>query len=199
MLAAGAACQSSPDPGPASAAAAPATAQVAPPTSRAPVEPAERTSTAPAPTNSQTVETPPRRPTPPSLPRCHTADLAVDVGQSDSATSHTGLDLALVNRSTHQCRIYGYGGIQLLDAADAALPTHQDRGHRTPVLLTLRPGDRAHSALLWISNTDAVPCFRASALLVIPPDETEAIRAPFTHTVCGNGVVSQGAYQSDAI
>jgi hypothetical protein len=110
--------------------------------------------------------------------------------------SHTGLNLALVNRSTHRCRIFGYGGIQMLDAAGAALPTHQDRGHGA-TLLTLGPGDRAYSSLFWISNTDAVPCFSPTFLLVTPPDETRSLRAPFTHTVCGNGVVSQGAYQLD--
>jgi Domain of unknown function (DUF4232) len=204
VLAAAAACQSAPDHGLASPATAPATApattpdteKAAPPADRAAVEPAAPPSTAAAPTTGDSGKAPPQ-PIPPALPRCHTADLALEVGQSDSATSHTGLNLALVNRSTHRCRIYGYGGIQLLDAAGAALPTHQDRGHPTPTLLTLRPGDRAYSALLWISNTDAVPCFAASALQVIPPDETEPIRAPFTHTVCGNGVVGQGAYRSD--
>lgn len=199
VLAAAAACQSSPDAGSASPATAPATVQAAPPASRAPVEPADRTSTAPAPTGGNTVATQPRRPTPPAMPRCHTADLAVEVGQSDSATSHTGLNLALVNRSTHRCRIFGYGGIQLLDAAGAALPTYQGRRHPAPTLLTLRPGDLAYSWLFWISNTDAVPCSEASFLLVTPPDETQPIRAPFTHTICGNGVVSQGAYQSNPI
>jgi hypothetical protein len=34
-------------------------------------------------------------------------------------------------------------------------------------------------------------------LQVIPPDETERIRARFSYTVCGNGVLSQRAYQPD--
>jgi hypothetical protein len=66
----------------------------------------------------------------PATPRCHTADLALEVGQADSGTGHTGLNLALVNRSAHRCRIYGYGGLQLLDAAGAALqPCRSAAGH----------------------------------------------------------------------
>jgi hypothetical protein len=141
----------------------------------------------------------PTRPTPPKPPRCHTADLAVEVGQSDSGMSHTGLNLALVNRSTHRCRIYGYGGIQLLDGAGAALPTQQVRSSPTPQLITLRPGDRAYSALVWISNPEALPCSGSAFLLVTPPDETQSIRVPFSHTVCRNGQIQQGAYRTTPI
>jgi Protein of unknown function (DUF4232) len=137
------------------------------------------------------------RPHAPTLPsRCHTADLAVEVGQADSATGHTGLNLALVNRSTHPCRIYGYGGIQLLDAAGAAQPTQQVRGWPGPQLITLRPGDRAYSALTWVFNPEAAPCSDSAFLLVTPPDETESIRVAFSHTVCRNGRIQQGAYQT---
>ena len=110
---------------------------------------------------------------------------------------HTGLNLALVNRSTHRCRIYGYGGVQLLDAAGAALHTLQDRDGPRPELVTLRPGDRAYSALTWIHSPEAPPCSNAAFLQVIPPDETEPIQARFAYGVCGNGVLSQRAYQPD--
>jgi hypothetical protein len=197
VLVAAAGCQSTPHPGVAAPATAPAITQPAPangaPANGAPAggEPADRTSSTPtgAPTTS--------RPTPP--PRCHTADLSLEVGEADSGMGHTGLNLALINRSTHSCRIYGYGGIQLLDANGAARPTHQDRGRPAPTLTTLRPGDRAYSVLTWLSTSDALPCYAASFVLVIPPDETQQIRAPFRHQVCGNGVLSQGPYQSTPV
>ena len=110
---------------------------------------------------------------------------------------HTGLNLALVNQSAHRCRIYGYGGVQLLDAAGTALPTRQERSGQRPELVTLRPGDRAYSALTWIFSPEAPPCSNAAFLQVIPPDETEPIRARFAYGVCGNGVLSQRAYQPD--
>jgi hypothetical protein len=133
----------------------------------------------------------------PTTPRCHTADLALEVGQADSGMGHTGLNLALVNRSAHRCRIYGYGGVQLLDADGAALHTMQERGGPRPELVTLRPGDQAYSALTWIHSPEALPCSNATSMQVIPPDEIEPIRAPFTYAVCGNGVLSQRAYQPD--
>ena len=136
------------------------------------------------------------RPPPTELRRCHTADLAVDLGPSDSGMGHAGLNLALVNRSTHYCRIYGYGGVQLLNAAGTALPTQQVRGGRTPQLIILPPAGRAHSSLTWVFSPEARPCVAPTFLLVTPPDETESIRVPFSHTVCGNGHLQQGAYQT---
>ena len=120
----------------------------------------------------------------------------MEVGQSDSGTGHTGLNLALVNRSTHPCRIYGYGGVQLLDAAGAALPTQQVRGRPAPQPIMLRPGGRAYSSLIWVFSPEAPPCSGSAFLLVTPPDETKSIRVAFSHTVCGNGRIQQGAYQT---
>ncbi|HEY6744817.1 MAG TPA: DUF4232 domain-containing protein [Mycobacteriales bacterium] len=179
------------DPGPA-AISAPAVPQA----SGADSNPAsvDHTSTTPhARTSGKDHTEPPR----PATPRCHTADLALEVGQADSGMGHTGLNLALVNQSAHRCRIYGYGGVQLLDAAGAAQHTRQERGGPRPELVTLQPGDRAYSALTWIHSPEAPPCSNAAFLQVIPPDETEPIRAPFTYAVCGNGVLSQRAYQHD--
>jgi hypothetical protein len=179
------------DPGP-TAIGAPA----APQASDADSNPAsvDHTSTTPDSRTSGKKRTEPPRP---ATPRCHTADLALEVGQADSGMGHTGLNLALVNRSARRCRIYGYGGVQLLDAAGAALHTLQERGGSRPELVTLQPGDRAYSALTWIHSPEAPPCSNAAFLQVIPPDETEPTRARFTYTVCGNGVLSQRAYQPD--
>jgi Domain of unknown function (DUF4232) len=194
VAAAAVGCQSSPDHRPAPAERAPAVVQDSP--SLSPSHPVDRPPASPV---GRTPVTRTPRPDPWKPRRCHTDDLAVKVGQSDSATGHTGLNLALVNRSTHPCRIYGYGGVQLLDAAGAALPTQQLRGWPTPQLITLRPGQRAHSLLTWVSSPDAPPCSGSTFLLVTPPDETEPIRVAFSHTVCGNGRLSQGAYQTTPI
>ena len=187
VLAAAVGCQSAPDPAPASPATAPAVLPAAPP-------PVDHTPTTP---DSGTGGKDPTSPPRPGTPRCHTADLALEVGQADSATGHTGLNLALVNRSAHRCRIYGYGGVQMLDTAGTALHTLQERSGPRPGLVTLRPGDRAYSALTWLHSPDAQPCSNAAFLQVIPPDETDPIRARFAYGVCGNGVLSQRPYQPD--
>ena len=120
------ACQSSPDRVPAGTGGVSPVVKNAPSKSSSPGDPVGNR--------------PPAPPAPPKPSRCHTADLAVEVGQSDSGTGRTGLNLALVNRSTHPCQIYGYGGIQLLDAAGAAVPTRQVRGGPAPQPIMLRPG-----------------------------------------------------------
>jgi len=179
VAAAAVACQSSPDDyGPAVVGGVPSVVQGAPSPS------------------SSTGDAVGNRPPPTELSRCHTADLAVEVGQSDSGMGHTGLNLALVNRSTHVCRVFGHGGVQLLNAAGAALPTQQVRGGPAPQLIMLRPGDRAYSSLTWVFSPEAPPCAGSAFLLVTPPDETESIRVAFSHTVCGNGRIQQGAYQT---
>ena len=182
VAAAAVACQSSPDDeGPAVVGGVPSVVQAAPSPSSPP---------------GDAVDSGRTRPPPTELRRCHTADLAVEVGQSDSGVGHTGLNLALVNRSTHYCGIYGYGGLQLLDASEAALATQQVRGGPAPKLIILRPGGRAHSSLTWVFSPEARPCAAPASLLVTPPDETESIRVAFSHTVCGNGRIQQAAYQT---
>jgi Protein of unknown function (DUF4232) len=128
--------------------------------------------------------------------RCHTADLGVSLGQQDSATGHTGLNIALTNRSPRPCRLYGYGGVQLLDAAGHWLPTQQLRAPQpAPRLITLAPGASAYSGLYWAINPDAGPCVRSTFLLVTPPDETESIRTAFAQRVCSQGRIQQTSYQ----
>ena len=58
---------------------------------------------------------------------------------------------ALTNRTSSTCRVYGYGGVQLLDAARHPLPTHQIRDPGTPPhpVLLLSPGGSASSQLHW--------------------------------------------------
>ena len=52
--------------------------------------------------------------------------------------------------------MYGYGGVQLLDAAHRPLPTHQDRiRSAAPHLVLLRPGASASSLLHWSPLPDS--------------------------------------------
>jgi hypothetical protein len=210
VAAAAVACQSSPDRAPAGPGGVSPVVQGEPPPSSSPGHAIGNRLPAPAvggrPTSRPAVPkvggtggTRPTRPAPPGPSRCHTADLAVEVGQSDSGMGHTGLNLALVNRSTHPCRIYGYGGMQLLNAAGGPLPTRQVRDGSAPQLVMLLPGGRAYSSLLWVSSPEAPSCSGSAFLLVTPPDETESIRVAFTHTVCENGRIQQGPYQTTPV
>jgi len=108
---------------------------------------------------------------------------------------HTGVTLVLTNRSTRPCRLYGYGGLQLLDAAGSPLPTHQVRVRQPgPRLVRLAPGASAYSDLYWVSMPMDAPCAQAAVLLVTPPDETEPIRTAALGSVCEQGRIQQTAY-----
>jgi hypothetical protein len=112
------------------------------PTTPAPTTPGTRPPT-PAPTSITPAPTTPAGPG-----RCHTADLTAGLHHLDPGAGQRYDVLALTNRSTSTCRVYGYGGVQLLDAARRPLPTHQMRGrYAPPRLVLLRPGASAYSLL----------------------------------------------------
>jgi hypothetical protein len=134
--------------------------------------------------------------------RCHTAELRARLHALDSAAGQRYAALILTNRSTSTCRVYGYGGIQLLDAARRPVPTQQVRDPNSPPrLVSLRPGASAYSRLHWGvvpsgSESQTGPCEpTASYLLVTPPDETQPITVAWSYgMVCQRGRIEQTAY-----
>lgn len=158
--------------------------------------PPETATNAPAPTGTAT------RPVQATPGRCHTADLAGRLRGLDSGAGNRYAVIVLTNRSTRTCRIYGYGGIGLLDANRRPVPTRQVRDPAAlPRLITLRPGASAYSRLHWgavpaTGDNQTGPCQpQARYLLVTPPDETRSITVgwPFD-LVCQRGRVDQTAY-----
>jgi hypothetical protein len=182
------------------------------PTASAPASSAPSTATTPpigAPVPAPTSTKPPTgapAPVPPTTPtgpdRCHTADLAARLRDLDSAPGSRYSAVVLTNRSSSSCRVYGYGGVQLLDAARHPLPTHQVRDRtRPPRLVLLRPGASASSLLHWGAISDETESQTAQCqptpayLLVTPPDETQPITVAWTSSeVCSHGRILQGAY-----
>ncbi len=170
---------------------------------------AARPDTGPATTAPATTEPSPTaptdtatRPAQAALGRCHTADLAARLRGLDSAAGNRYAAIVLTNRSTRTCRIYGYGGIGLLDANRRPVPTRQVRDPAAPPrLITLAPGASVYSRLHWgavpaIGDNQTGPCQpQARYLLVTPPDETRSItvRWPFD-LVCQRGRIDQTAY-----
>jgi hypothetical protein len=158
------------------------------------------TPTSPAPTRATAPK--PAATTPTGPDRCHTADLRAALHQLDSAAGQRYAALVLTNRSTRACRVYGYGGVQLLDAARRPVPTMQVRDPLAPPrLVLLRPGASAYSRLHWTvvlstGDNQTGPCQpNPSYLLVTPPDETQPITVPWTSgSVCQRGRIDQTAY-----
>jgi len=158
----------------------------------------------PTPTPTDRTAGAPVPPTTPTGPdRCHTADLTAGLHNLDAAAGSRYATAVLTNRTRSTCRIYGYGGVQLLDAARHPLPTHQIRDPGTPPRpVLLRPGGSASARLHWSPLPDGTesqtgPCQPTPTyLLITPPDETQPITVPWSSSepACSHGRIGQTAY-----
>ncbi len=143
--------------------------------------------------------------TPAGPDRCHTSQLTGSLRAADAAAGQRYATLVLTNRSGVSCRIEGYGGVQLVDAAGRPVPTRQVRDPGTPPkLVTLAPKASASSQLHWT----VVPSTRDPSqtgqcqptpgqLRVIPPDERDPLSIRWTlGVVCDGGTITQPAYRA---
>ncbi|HEX3509056.1 MAG TPA: DUF4232 domain-containing protein [Candidatus Dormibacteraeota bacterium] len=93
--------------------------------------------TSPEPTTTPVISpTPPAVPSPhplviprPTMPfvRCDTKDLEMRLVSLGAAAGNIAATIEVRNKSQHGCDLYGYAGLQLLDAHGRALPTHAIR------------------------------------------------------------------------
>jgi Protein of unknown function (DUF4232) len=134
--------------------------------------------------------------------RCHTPALSAALVMPDAGAGQRYVMIKLTNSSTTTCTIFGYGGMQLADAARAPLPTRLTRvSPPAPHRVTLAPGASAVSQLHWtaVSGTGE-PVTGAcepppSLAQVTPPDETTPLTVPWTMgAVCQHGAVDQQPY-----
>lgn len=177
------------------------TAHAAHPASGGP-SPSTSVTTTGGPAASDTAASPPAGPTAPggTLPavdRCHTAQLVgrFQLSANGGAAGNRYGALSLANRGA-TCRIYGYPGMQLYDAAGHALPTNVVRtSGTTPTLVTLVSGATAWAEMHWSvvngtgdnQNGQCQPT--SSSAQVTPPDETTQLTVPIKIYACERGTV----------
>jgi hypothetical protein len=147
-----------------------------------------------APTTSSRTST-----TPAGVPICRAATLALSYLGSQGAAGHGLLGFALKNTGSTSCNTIGYPGIQFLDKAGKPLPTTPSHttqdyfGTAPKVLLTVAPGATA-SFRLGVTHvpTPTQTCTTASALQVIPPNDTSTLKItiPDGAYECGTATVS---------
>lgn len=105
------------------------------------------------------------------------------------ATGHVGVEIVLRNVSAVPCHLYGFPGLQMLDASGAALPTTTHWGGSFlfpalgPDLVGLGSGQRASFDVAYIDLPIGNPpppyqqaCPEAATLVVIPPDDFTSLR-----------------------
>jgi len=134
--------------------------------------------------------------------RCTSDELSGTIQPRDSGAGNRFALLVVTNKSQTTCTLWGFGGVELFDAAKSPIPTVAERNlDPKPVLVTLAPGFTAAKNLHWgvVATGDEPtegPCQPASTgIRVLPPDETTPFEVAFEFgSVCGEGRIETSAY-----
>lgn len=108
-----------------------------------------------APSSSTTTSTTTSTTAPPTTGRCRTSGLAVTIGPNSVGAGHVANVFTFTNIAATACTLYGYPGLQLLDAAGKPIATKVVRGaalyYANPNLtkVMLAPGTHASFATAY--------------------------------------------------
>lgn len=130
-----------------------------------------------------------------STPRCHTGRLYIAPvpNSGQGAMGHVSLVFSVKSLAQHACYLYGFPGMQMVDAGGHDIATRVQWGHgyaytnQPKAYITLKTGQAAYFNIIWTHfPTPGQSCPTASYLLVTPPDETTTIAVPVSlQQVCG--------------
>ncbi|WP_243790084.1 DUF4232 domain-containing protein [Saccharopolyspora gloriosae] len=136
--------------------------------------------------------------------RCHTSMLSGSAQHGEAGAGQRYAELTLTNTSGETCTLYGYGGMQLMGADGAELPTKMERTPSpAPQVVQLAPGESASSTLHWTAvphegESEQGPCQpKPAGALVTPPDEHDPLSVSWDlGSVCGFGSIENSAYHA---
>ncbi|HEY6744970.1 MAG TPA: DUF4232 domain-containing protein [Mycobacteriales bacterium] len=163
--------------------AAPASSDATAPTTEAPTS-------APGTTTGETGPTGPTSSegSAPATDRCHTGEFTAAFGPEDAGAGNRNATVVLTNKGGRTCTVFGYGGLQPLDAAGKPITTLKlTRQPPAPTLLRVAPGAKVYKGIHWtVMPSPGETCSIPASAQVTPPDETDHItlKWPFG-TVCG--------------
>ena len=120
---------------------------------------------------------------PVSFGRCHTSELSLSQDDGQVAVGNVGVTFQLRSIAGHPCTLYGFPGLQLLDAAAQPLPTYLTWSRSGYLIgtvpertLTLLPGDRAYFVLQFSDvPRPGERCVAASNLRITPPNAFSSV------------------------
>lgn len=131
-----------------------------------------------------------------SVPRCRLSQLALAQPRSTGAAGSVRMRFVFTNVSATTCKLFGYAGMQLLNARGAALPTYVRRGTsnvvppepETDVVMT--PSQHG-SFYAGYSNvpTAGQACKVSTSVEVTPPNDTKHFTLKLAIAPCG-GVIT---------
>ena len=109
--------------------------------------------------------------------RCHTSELSASLTSGEPGAGQRYATLSLTNTSARACTVFGYGGLQPLDAAKQQLPITLIRDTGRPVTpIRLAPGASVGRTIHWGAvPPGSQPCPTPAYASIIPPDETSPL------------------------
>jgi hypothetical protein len=133
----------------------------------------------------------------PTTPRCHSSQLHVKLGPAGAALGHIGQLVSFENASATTCTLYGYPGLQMLDAAGRPIRTQVLRGiaYTVPSVperpVSLPPG---HEASFDLGYDDATgygneSCPTSARVEVTPPNAYAPITVAWRMQPYGGGTI----------
>jgi hypothetical protein len=160
-------------------------------TTATPAPPADTGSSTPAPTPTPTPTSSSSgsEGSAPATDRCHTGEFTAAFGPADAGASNRNATVVLTNRGGRTCTVFGYGGLQPLDAAGKPITTLTLTrvNPPAPALLRVAPGGKVYKGIHWtVIPSPGEKCSVPASAQVTPPDETDHITLtwPFGG-VCG--------------
>jgi hypothetical protein len=136
-----------------------------------------------------------------ALDRCHTSGLVVSAAGSQGAAGTIVDTFRVANKGTAPCTVYGFVGMQMLDAAGRSLPTKVVRNggifstQAGPSSFVLQPATAATFQAAWsdVPHGSETTCPPAAQLEVTPPDEFDHVVIPvaggWSLAPCGGGEI----------
>jgi len=133
--------------------------------------------------------------------QCTTADLSVGIGPVDAGAGNFFQTVLLTNTSSHTCTLFGFPGLQMLDAQGQPLPTKVQWGgdqlttEPGPQTVTLPPGAVSSFKVHWedVPVGNETTCPTSAMVEITPPNAFNFLLAPLHFTACGGGQLTASA------
>jgi hypothetical protein len=133
----------------------------------------------------------------PAATRCHSSQLRVKLGPAGGALGHIGQLVSFENASATTCTLYGYPGLQMLNAAGRPIRTQVLRGIAYTVpsvperLVNIAPG---HEASFDLGYDDATgygneSCPTSARVELTPPNAYTPITVVWRMQPYGGGTI----------
>lgn len=136
----------------------------------------------------------------PGVTTCLASQLSIAAAAGNGAAGTITTTMSMTNTSSTTCTLYGYPGMQLLDAQGGNIPTSVVRGGvsegppasaNPPSLVTLAPGQAGTFTMQYedVPVGNETSCPTSAKAEITPPNDTKPAVVTLAIAPCGNGTV----------